>query len=240
MGRGRGFPSLWGCLGASWLGGGIPAGLLQGWGQRGDSPTCGGLDPCPAAPALLHRRPPVVPPEVGGPGRGSRCWCCVGWGGCARLSLAGSAKWARGGLGPPAPSLPPPGSSVGSGELEAGSCRGGGSWAISGGLRGGCGLALSLPGDPTGTSAGMEHWSPSCTGSVVLASLGSRGAVRTGSHVGGGDVTSLWHPPRATRCSRTWGSGCAPRGSRDCLRAAGRAGAEPPGPALPSAGCPTL
>lgn len=84
MGRGRGFLSLWGCMGASWLSGGIPAGLLQGWGQRGDSPTCGGLAPCPAAPALLHRRHrsgSIVPPEVRGAWLGVSLLVLCGLGG---------------------------------------------------------------------------------------------------------------------------------------------------------------
>lgn len=71
---------------------------------------------------------------------GSHQWHRVGWSDCGRHGLTVSAVWAWGGRGGglewPAP-LPSPGSAVGSRELAAGSCRGGGSWAILEGVEGG-------------------------------------------------------------------------------------------------------
>lgn len=87
--------------------------------------------PCPWGIAL-----PLLQGCLGSP----RCHS-VGWRGCGGHGLAVGAVWARGGAGgggleSPAP-LPSPGSAVGSGELAAGSCRGGGSRAILEGVEGG-------------------------------------------------------------------------------------------------------
>lgn len=148
-------------------------------------PQWGSTSACPR----LHPRPGTGPAVV--------LLAVLRGSSCAGHSPAGSATWARGGLEPPAPPPSPrsPGISRGQRELAAGSALGAEAGLFRGVWRGGCGLALSLPGDPTGTSAATEPgWSPG-TRPVPAAGAQAPGAAGTGTPRWGGDAASLGPPP---------------------------------------------
>lgn len=131
---------------------------------------------------------------------GSSSWCCVGQGSCVGHGLTGSYVGSgeiRDGC--PPPSLPRD-QPWAAGSWQQAAAVGAEAGLFRGVWRGGCGLALSLLGDPTGTSTALlPGWSILAL-PVPAEVLSLRGAVRTRDPTSGkrcqqpgGPPGTVWH-----------------------------------------------
>lgn len=198
---------------------GHPGGA-PGWGRLWDSPAChiGSMASCPQLCST-----------VGLQSCGRRRRHGTGLAGVSVTALHGLGRLHRaqpcwqcyvglGGIRAACPPFPSPGISRGQ--------RGAGSrqlpWGRKPGYFGGCGggaVGWHCPCWVTPLGPALPQCQDGASGPMLcqLAVLSPQGAVRTGTPHWGGDSTSLGGPPGPCGMAGPRGSGCPPRGSRDCV-----------------------